>query len=348
MDSNSRRFDFDPVRFVIVGLGMGKLRARQIQETDGVTLAGVADINEERAKAVGEEFNVEWTTELDPWLQRDDIDVIFIMTPTGLHERLAVSALEAGGHVLLTKPMEANLPACDRMIEIANRTGRILAVDFEMRCYPPVELIKECLTQGGFGQLLGGSVELKIWRSPEYFARNGGWRGTREFDGGGAMSNQAIHYIDQIIYLIGMPQRVSMRAWNQLHDIECEDLASALWQYEDGTVIQFYATTAYPGASWYFDVKLHGTEGAVWYAGGGPYSVPIQRWFTNGSWQSEAPHPAEPAWNNCMQNLADAIRTGAPLVCDALDGRRSRLALDAMYASAAEDGAWTDLGHLEA
>jgi len=334
------RFDFDPVRFVVVGLGMGRPRAKQIQQTDGTELAGVCDLDEERARAAGEELGVEWTTELAPWLERDDVDVVFVVTPTGVHAEPSVAALEAGKHVICTKPMEVSVEACNRMIEAARGAGRLLAVDFSMRLEPSVQRFRQRVAAGDLGEILGGTLALKIKRTKEYFGASGGWRGTRRLDGGGVMSNQAIHHLDELIYILGMPGRVSMRTWTQRQQIEAEDLGSALWEYADGAVVQIYATTTFPANSWYFDMELHGTRGAAVRKGGGPFVAPVERWFTGDAWEETLPEPEMPPWESLAQNLADAIRTGAPLVCDGPDGRRSRIVLDAMYASAEQDGAW--------
>ncbi len=337
------RFEFEPVRFVVVGLGMGANRAKDIQRDSGVELAGVCDINAERAEKVGTDLGVEWTTDLGPWLGRDDVEAAFVVTETGHHGKVAVQALEAGKHVIVTKPMDANAAACDRMIEAAEKAGKILAVDFSMRLNPAVRRMKRRIDSGDLGRLLGGNMSLKVRRAAKYFAHNNAWRGTWALDGGGAMSNQNIHHLDELIYVLGMPRRVSMGMWTQDHDIEAEDLACGLWEYEGGAVVQVAGTTCYPQSTWYHSLELHGTEGAMVRAGGGPFATSVERWFTGGVWEDELPPAPEKQWDSLAQNLAAAIRTGAPLVCDGPDGRRSRRVLDAMYHSARSDGKWVDV-----
>jgi len=335
--------DFEPVRFVIVGLGMGYARAKQLKKEPGTEVIGVVDLDEEKAKKVGEELAIEYTTDLQPWLDRDDTEAVFVMTPTGLHADIAVTALEAGKHVITTKPMEASLEACDRMIEAADKAGKLLAVDFAFRLEPQTQRIKQRIAAGDLGRRLGGTMSLKVLRTMEYFQKSGGWRGTRKLDGGGIMSNQTIHHIDELVYILGLPRRVSLNKWTQTHEIEAEDLGCAIWEYEDGSVVQIFATTSYPVSTWYRNLELHGTEGTVTHITGGPYSTPIERWYAGGKWEDTPPEPQMLPWSNLGQNLAAAIRTGAELVCDGRDGRRSRLVLDKMYGSAAQGGAWVDV-----
>ncbi|NOZ21450.1 MAG: Gfo/Idh/MocA family oxidoreductase [Planctomycetes bacterium] len=336
-------FDFEPVKFVVVGLGMGYSRAKQLKKEPGTELLGVVDLNAEKAEKVGAELECEWTTELDPWLERDDAEAVFVMTPTGLHADIAIAALEAGKHVITTKPMEASLEACDRMIEAADKAGKILAVDFAFRLEHATQRLKQRIANGDLGKLLGGTLSLRVLRKMEYFQAGGGWRGTRKLDGGGIMSNQSIHHIDELVYILGTPRRVSLHKWTQAHDIEAEDLGCAVWEYEDGSVVQIFATTSYPVSTWYRDLELHGTEGAVTHITGGPYSAPIERWHVGGNYEDAPPEPEMLPWSNLAQNLAAAIRTGAELVCDGRDGRRSRLVLDRMYESADKDGAWVEV-----
>ena len=338
------QLDFEPVRFVVVGLGMGLERARQLKQETGTEVIGVVDLDAGRAEKAGAELGCEWTTTLDPWLERDDAEAVFVVTPTGLHADFAVVALNAGKHVITTKPMEASLAACDRMIAAADEAGKLLAVDFALRLDRASQRIRQRIAAGDLGRILGGTMSVRILRTMEYFQANGGWRGTKRYDGGGIMSNQTIHHIDQLIYFLGLPRRVSMHKWTQTHEIEAEDLGCGVWEYGDGTVVQLFATTSYPVDTWYLNLELHGTEGAFTYIFGGPYATPIERWHVNGHWEDLPPEPDMPRWTNLAQNLAAAIRTGAELICDGRDGRRSRLVLDRMYESATKDGAWVQLG----
>ena len=335
--------DYDPVGFVVVGLGMGRSRAKTVQKTPGTKLLGVVDIDESRAQTVSEELGVPATTDLKPWLGNKDVEVVYVMTPTGRHAEVALEALDAGKHVLTTKPMEASLAACDEMIRKAQAKGKLLAVDFAMRLEPCNLALKAAMDNGRLGRLLGGEISLKVLRAMEYFQANGGWRGTRRWDGGGVLSNQSVHHTDEVAFALGIPKRVRCNIWTQNHDIEAEDLGCAAWQYEGGAIVTLFATTCYPHKTWYFRVELHGTEGAVSLSEGGPLDGRREQWFLDGVWTEEAPEQMEPQWLNCADNLADAIRTGAPLVASGRDGRRTQSILDAMYRSAYGDGNWVDV-----
>jgi predicted dehydrogenase len=331
----------DPVRFVVVGLGMGHSRSKLIQSTSGTELVGVCDTVEERAQRTAEECEVPYSTDLREWLDNDQVEAVYVLTETGNHAAIALEALEAGKHVLTTKPMEASLAACDEMIRKAEEKERVLAVDFSRRIEPGPLGLKAAVDDDALGTLLSGEASLKILRTMDYFRSNGGWRGTRRWDGGGVLSNQNIHHLDELAFCLGVPAQVRCTIWTQNHDIEAEDLGCATWLYNDGLVVTVYATSSYPHPTWYFRLEVHGTEGALSRASGGPLERPFERWFLDGAWSETPPRAATSEWTSCADNFAAHLRTGADLVCPGRDGRRTQAVLDAMYHSAYDhDGGW--------
>jgi predicted dehydrogenase len=287
---------------------------------------------------------VPYTTDLQAWLEDDKVEVIYVMTETGRHAEVALQALRAGKHVLTTKPMEASLAACDEMIHLAGEKGLLLGVDLDRRFRPGPQTLRAAVADGWFGQMLSGTCTLKVLRTIEYYRANGGWRGTRRWDGGGVLSNQSVHHIDEIAFTVGIPSRVRCSIWTQNHDIEAEDLGTAVWLYDDGTVVTFYGTTNYPHKTWYLNYELSGTEGAYWTASGGPFVKPQTRWYKDGAWSDKAPRIVESEWLNAADNFAAALRSGTGLTCSGHDGRRTQAILESMYRSAYEtDGGWVDV-----
>jgi len=334
----------EPVGFVVVGLGMGHGRSRHVVETSGCRLVGVCDVREDRAKRSAEEYGVPCTTDVREWLDHDDVEVVYVLTETGNHGKVALQALAAGKHVLTTKPMDANVAACDRMIRLAEEKHLLLGVDFGRRYTTATLSLRASVAAGRFGRLLSGDCSLKVLRTMEYFQSNGGWRGTRELDGGGVLSNQSIHHIDEIVFCVGVPRKVRCSIWTQNHDIEAEDLGLATWLYDDDLAITFHGTTCYPQPTWYLHWELAGTGGAYFHAGGGPFDKPVSRYYVDDAWTDDPPDTVESPWLNAADNFAAAVRTGAELTCTGRDGRRTQSVLEAMYLSAYEHGGdWVDV-----
>lgn len=316
----------DAIGFVVVGLGMGRNRARMVARTDGAKLVGVADIRGELAEKVAEELGCEWHTDFRAFLDRDDVDVVFVMTPSGIHADIAIPSLEAGKHVIVTKPMEVTLDRADAMIAAAERNNRLLAVDFDMRFLKGAWQIKKAIADGLFGRLILLEGRLKWYRSQEYYSRSG-WRGTWRYDGGGSLANQTIHLIDQLVWIGGEVEQVEgARIGVFAHDIETEDLGMAIFRYRNGAMGTVLGTTTFPKDA-YAVIEVHGDKGGAILDLSGE-----TRWFFRD--ETQAPPEEEPPFLNSVANMVAALREGAPLVCDGREGRKSLELLTAIYRAA--------------
>lgn len=337
-----RPYKDNPVKMVVVGLGMGKNRCRQIADTSGIELYGVCDTNLQKAKEVGEQFQAKYSTDIQTFLKDPAVEVMYIVTPTGTHCELAIQCMEAGKHVLLTKPMDATVEACDKAIAFAQEKGLMLGVDFDLHFRGPLTELKMAVDHGFFGKLKSASVTLNIRRTPEYYKENGGWRGTWKFDGGAALSNQGIHEIDRLITLFGMPKRVKATIKKQTFDIEAEDLGIAEWEYDNDLIVRLFSTTSYPASSWYTRVEVYGDEGAYLHTMGGPEGEHTH-WWKEDQWSEIAPYPYEREWQQGSDNFAYCLRTKQKLVVDASAGRNARYVLDKMYVSAKNGEGWVEV-----
>lgn len=334
-----RDYADEPVRFVVVGLGMGKNRAKQLTETSGTKLCGVCDINLERAKEIGELFQVPYSNDIQVFLNDPKVEVMYVVTPTGLHCAVAEQCLDAGKHVLMTKPMDANVGNCDAVIAKAEEKGLLLGIDFDFHYDAGMKELRQAVKNGYFGKLMSANIMLNVYRSDEYYQENGAWRGTWVLDGGGAMSNQGVHEVQRLIALFGMPEEVKSSIFTKNHDIEAEDEGISLWKYPDGFTARFYSTTCYPASSWCVRIEIFGTEGAYYYTLGGPEGDHTY-WWKDGHWSEKAPFAAEREWRQASDNFAYCLRKGEKLEVDWKPGRDSRLVLDKLYESARNGGTW--------
>ncbi len=337
-----RPYEDNPVNFVVVGLGMGKNRCRQIEETNGTNLYGVCDVNEKLCKEIGEQFGVKYSTDINTFLNDDKVEVMYVVTPTGLHCSVAEQCLNAGKHVLVTKPMDVNTENCDRAIKLAKEKGLIFGVDFDNHFRRPFMELKKAVDEGFFGKILFADVALNINRTQEYYDYDTGWRGTWELDGGGAFCNQGVHEVDRLITMLGMPDKVRATIATQTFDIDTEDFGMCEWKYNDGKFARFFSTTSFPAKTWYARIEIHGTKGAYVNYAGGPEGDK-QHWFKDGKWTEESPYEVPSLWAQASDNFAYAVRMGEGLEIDYKPGRNSRYVLDKMYESAKGDEGWVDI-----
>ncbi len=338
-----RPYADDPVRMVVVGLGMGKTRCKQISQTSGIRLYGVCDLNEEKAKAVAEQYGVPYSTDMHTFLNDPQVEVMYIVTPTGTHCDLAMECFRYGKHVLTTKPMDANYAKCDEAIAMAKEKGLLFGVDFDLHFRGPLTELKQAVDGGFFGKMIGANITLNIRRTQDYYNENGSWRGTWALDGGGAFSNQGIHEIDRLLTIMGVPEEVRAITATQTFDIEAEDYGSTEWRYANGAIARFAVTTSFLASSWYVRLEVYGDKGAYLNVSGGAEGNIIS-WYSDGKWSNEAPFPYSREWQQGSDNFAYALRTGEPLVVTAEDGRRARFVLDKMYESARNGGQWVKVG----
>ena len=247
--------------FGLVGCGViAPTHAEAIERLDNAKLLAVCDLNEDAAKACATDFEAEPYTDLDEMLARDDIDICNILTPSGLHAKLGVQCADAGKHVICTKPIDITLENIDRLIEAGERNNVNISATHQNRDYPIYRKIKSYVDEGKLGELLYGNAFVPWFRSDEYYAQ--GWQGTKALDGGGALINQSIHYIDLLIWFMGQVERVCGFADALAHDIETEDIGSAVLKFEGGQhgIIQG-TTCTYNGMP--ARIEIHGTKGNV-------------------------------------------------------------------------------------
>lgn len=251
------------LRFGILGCGViGPHHARAIAGLDDAELVAVADVNPGRAEKLAGEFGCLHYASLGRMLVGSDLDAVCVCTPSGMHAEDAAVALGAGKHVVIEKPLDVTLEATDRLIEIQRATGKKVAVVSQHRFDPATLAVRDAVSEGRFGRLSSGSAEVRWWRSQAYYD-SGGWRGTRQMDGGGALINQSIHSIDLLQWLMGPVVEVTAYTGLLAHErIQVEDTAVAILKFEGGSLGTIVATTAaYPGLT--ARIAIHGDRGSA-------------------------------------------------------------------------------------
>jgi predicted dehydrogenase len=165
-------------------------------------------------------------------------------------------------HIISEKPLEVTVDRIDEMLKACEKNGVYIASIFHKRYHPVYKWIKKAVDEGRFGEIVSTDVLMKWYRPPEYYA-DSGWRGTWKLDGGGALMNQCIHFIDLMQWFNGGVDSVFARTANRLHkNIETEDTATGSMLFANGAFGLVEATTSsYPGFSTILTVN--GTKGGV-------------------------------------------------------------------------------------
>lgn len=253
------------IRFGIVGCGsIGPTHAGALKQlADDAEIVAVADLIPERAKKVADQFGVGTIYSTDEQIIADKgVDVVIFATPSGMHADQAVKAMKAGKHVIVEKPMDVSLAACDRMIAAEKETGKKLAIISQHRWDHASIFVRDAIKSGKLGKIIFVEMNVKWWRTQQYYD-SGDWRGTWKYDGGGALMNQGVHTVDLMQWLAGPVESLFARTATGGHErIEVEDLAVATLKFKNGAIGTLTATTAaYNGQPARLDI--YGTEGSA-------------------------------------------------------------------------------------
>ena len=251
------------IGFAIYGCGMiSKTHAEALGEIEDAKLVGAADVKVDSAMAFSEKYKVKAFADYDELLACDEVDAVCICTPSGTHADLAIKALHAGKNVVLEKPMAITVEDCDRIIAACEETGRRLMVISQMREKPDIIRAKEIIDSGRLGKIVVCNLQMKYYRSPEYYKAS--WRGTKKLDGGGALMNQGVHGIDVLSFLCGKIKPASCQSLVRtlVHDIEVEDTAVAICEFESGALGVITGTTSvYPGFN--REIEICASRGSI-------------------------------------------------------------------------------------
>lgn len=253
----------EAVRFGIIGCGVvAPLHAQALLACPLTELVGVADVDPSRGEAFAEQFGVpKRYTDYHHLLASDDIDVVSVCVPSGLHAQVVLAAAQAGKHVLCEKPLDIHRDTMTAMIDVCRAANVKLGTVYQRRGLPISQQVKAAIESGELGKLVLCDASLKYYRSQQYYD-SAGWRGTWAVDGGGALMNQGVHGIDMVQWLGGGIASVFAKTAALARNIEVEDTAVAVVRYKNGAfgVIEG-ATTVYPERSTRFEI--HGELGTI-------------------------------------------------------------------------------------
>lgn len=339
------------LRFGVVGAGViGRTHVEAIVSIPEAELVAVADAVPERAQRLAAWYGAAPYGDLRRMLEREDLDVVNICTPSGLHGEQACQVMRSGRHVIIEKPMEISRTALEEICRVQRETGMQLTVISQHRFDQASREVHDRITEGALGRLVLGNAQIPWWRSQSYYD-SGEWRGTWLLDGGGTLMNQSIHSIDILLWLMGPVKRVYAYTDTLAHRIETEDVAAAVLRFENGALGTIAATTAaYPGVV--TRIEVFGDRGSaiiendrletldlardheeeVGAYGASPKERKHLSWGAgtagNASALSVSTHVEQ------IEDMIRAIRTGSKPLVDAEEGRRPVEVILAIYESA--------------
>lgn len=252
----------DPVRLGVVGVaGIGQAHLFAAKVLDEYELTAACDVAEGPREKAAADFGVAPFADAADLFGSGVVDAVVIATPPATHDDLVRAALGAGLHVFCEKPLERTAAAARALDDAARAAGRVMQVCLQFRFQRSARAAREIVATGGIGELFRADLTATNWfRSQQYFAA-APWRGTWKGAGGGVLMSQAIHQIDTLVWLAGLPSRVTAQARRVRHPVEVEDDVVALLEYPNGGRGVLVASTIDPvGVD---SLVLHGDRGSL-------------------------------------------------------------------------------------
>ena len=325
-------------------IGTGNISPSHIRSylafPDRCKIVALVDIFPEKAQAKKEEYGLTDAEVFDDHkkiLDRDDIDLVSICTPPYTHAEIAINFLNAGKNVIVEKPMAPSLAECDKMIEAAEKSGKVFSVIAQNRFRDSIWNLKKMLDSGKVGRVLHAQIDSYWWRGHCYYDL--WWRGTWEKEGGGCTLNHAVHHIDMLAWMMGLPNKVTAVMSNAAHDnAEVEDVSIAALQYDKGAVAQVTSSVIHHGEEQQVILQCEKARiSAPWkvYASiSKDNGFPIENTELEKELQEEydsLPKLAHVRHEGQIDNVMTAIETGGKPFIDGASGRRTVELITAIY-----------------
>jgi len=268
-----------------------------------------------------------------------EVDLVVLTTPSGLHPSQAISAAALGLHVCTEKPMATRWQDGLEMVKACEKAEVRLFVVKQNRFNSTLQLVKRQLEAGRFGQLSMISINV-FWQRPQSYYDTDKWRGTWELDGG-ALMNQASHYVDLLDWLAGPVESLSASIATLGRNIEAEDTAVLQLRWRNGALGTMAVTMLTYPENLEGSITLLGEKGTV--KVGGPAVNQIERWVfghktSDDDLVNQASYETTSVYGfghpKYYDDMLDCLKSGTQAMCDGYEGLKSLEILEGAYLSA--------------
>jgi len=224
------------IRLALVGCGRISANHFEAAErhSERVELIDVCDENAQALKQAVNRTKAGGHSSVVEMLKTSDSDLVILATPSGHHTEQAILVAKSGKHVMTEKPMATRWRDGVRMLKACDDAKVRLFVVKQNRHNQTIQLLKKAIEKGRFGKIYSVAVNV-FWTRPQEYYDSAKWRGTWEFDGG-ALMNQASHYIDLLDWLVGPVESVMTYTSTLARDIEVEDSGVVALRWRSGAL----------------------------------------------------------------------------------------------------------------
>jgi len=330
------------LRFALVGCGRIAKRHSELLgegQIEGASLTAVCDLVPEKAQPIADRYSVPAYTDMHEMMAAESIDVVVVLTESGMHAKNVMALAPYGAHIVVEKPMALTLDDADAMIEACDKHGVRLFVVKQNRFNVPVVQLRKALDQGRFGRLIMGTIRVRWCRTQAYYDQDP-WRGTWAMDGG-VLTNQASHHVDLLEWMMGDVESVFAKSKTALVEIEAEDTAVVVLKFRNGALGLIEATTAIRPKDLEGSISVLGEAGSVEIGG---FAVnEMKTWnFSNQQdgddevlekYSVNPPNVYGFGHQAYYEHVVECLKNNSSQLVDGLQGRRSLELINAIYES---------------
>ena len=313
--------------FSIALIGCGGIADAYLAALEGlpdVRVAAVVDVAPEARARAAQRIGARECGAID---SLPSCDAALVLTPPNTHEQLSTELLGKGLHVLCEKPLAPTVPAAERMLAAAQRSGRRLMMGSKFRYTPDVAAARRLLDDGACGDVV---LYENVFCSHVDMTQR--WNSAPEVSGGGVLIDNGCHSVDLARYLLGPLAEVQVQFGRRVQDLPVEDTARMLFRSDSGALGSIdLSWSVHKQTDAY--VRLIGTGGTVEIGWRG------SRWkTTDGDWQAFGQgYDKVTAFRSQLQNFVASCLGDAAPVIDDTDARASVVVIDCAYQSAREE-----------
>jgi len=201
-------------RIGIVGAGfIGDIHAKAYKRIKNARVVAVVDSNEEKGKKITKDFGANFYSDFEKFLEKEEVDVVDICTPTYMHKHMVIRAARAKNNIFCEKPIALTLEDANEIIKEVKENKVKAMVGHVLRFWPEYIKAKKIIKSKELGEILNIFCE-RIMVSPDWHYKN--WGLSEELSKGrGAAVDVQIHDIDYLLWILGMPTHIKSEGLNK-------------------------------------------------------------------------------------------------------------------------------------
>lgn len=333
------------IKLAIIGCGRVSRTAHydSVMSNPHYDLLAVCDKDKQRANLWAEKNHCKAYYDIEDLLEKEsDLNMVSINTPNGLHVKHAFLCAKKGVNLIVEKPLAMSLKEADELIHYCEDKNLKLYVVLQNRYNQTNKILKSCINKGRFGRITTCHVNVFWNRGLNYYTEDQGWRSRKEL-AQGVFTNQCVHYIDMMRWLIGTPpESVYAKMGTAAFPIEVEDHGSSIVKFKNGVIGSFTLTNLTYPTDLEGSITIIGEKGFVKI--GGKSMNKVEHWhFDSPSEEDEQIKQAETSpptvygfgHREFYERVANDFlySEGSSEVITGRDGRHSVELLEAMYLS---------------